>query len=94
MGDSFEDLTARFVVETQEQAEQIARLLEAVASGDDPVPARAQIRELAHKIKGAAGIFGFEDLKLRASDLEVAAEGEPGLPLEQAVAALTAVLPS
>lgn len=94
MDGSFEDLTARFVDEARERSAEIESLLDDLASGTNSADAYAQIREHAHKIKGAAGIFGYDQLKLRAGELEVAAADGPDSPLGPAVSALVAALPS
>lgn len=70
MNDAMGELSARFRAEAVDTTGQIAGLLDALAAQSDPAPTCERVRELAHKLRGAAGIFGFSELKARASELE------------------------
>jgi HPt (histidine-containing phosphotransfer) domain-containing protein len=78
MADPMEELKQRFVAEALERTAQIEHLLSSLATSDDPAAACDQIRDHAHKIKGAAGIFGFEEFKQRASELEEESAAQAG----------------
>lgn len=88
MGTAMEELVARFKNEARERHARIAQL----ADAGDGVDA---IREEAHKIKGAAGMLGFPELKERAAELELLAatgEADPS-DLSASIDALAAALP-
>lgn len=88
------ELSDRFVLEARERAEEIEGLLSASMTTDDGSSRADEIREQAHKIKGAAGIFGFDQLKVAASALEDAAKaGRPPDELRAAFNALCAAIP-
>lgn len=88
MGNAMDELVARFKSEARERHARIARL----ADAGDGVDA---IREEAHKIKGAAGMLGFPELKERAAELELLAASGEADPSELAatIDALAASLP-
>lgn len=95
MSSAMDELLERFKGEAHER---IARI-ELLAVGADAAGIE-QIREEAHKIKGASGMLGFPELKERAADLEdlasaAAEDGSAGTDgLIAAVAALRAALPA
>lgn len=62
-----DDLVERFRAEAVERFERIRELSVDDTLGDDRYEA---IREEAHKLKGAAGMLGFSELKERAAELE------------------------
>lgn len=64
------ELTARFREEAVDRTQQIEVLLASLPSAEDPAAIADAIRDHAHKLKGAAGMFGFTDLKDRAAELE------------------------
>ncbi len=96
------ELTQRFKAEALDRTAQIELLLSSLPSAEDPALICDEIRDHAHKLKGAAGIFGFDDLKLRASELEEeaaaqsgAADGETAAgPVATAFGELLAVIPA
>ncbi|MGH2958029.1 MAG: Hpt domain-containing protein [Solirubrobacterales bacterium] len=64
------ELTQRFKVEALDRTDQIEILLSSLSSAADPAMICDEIRDHAHKLKGAAGVFGFHDFKERASEVE------------------------
>lgn len=85
-----DELVNRFKREARERFTRIERL-----AADGPA-GYAGVREEAHKIKGAAGMLGFGDLRDRAAELEQAV-GEESPDAERVrtlVAALSEALPS
>lgn len=91
MDDPLAELSVRFKAEAAERSEAIAGLLERLETGETGLD--EEIREHAHKIKGAAGIFGFDQLKERAALLEDAAAVGGGDELRRTWAAMAEVLP-
>lgn len=85
-----DELVERFKAEAGERADRIEQF--AAGAGDERFDA---IREESHKLKGAAGMLGFPELKDRASELEELAAGDPNGRdgLDAAVAALRTALP-
>jgi HPt (histidine-containing phosphotransfer) domain-containing protein len=78
MADPLEELTERFKAEALERVGQIQQLLDGLAAAGDPAESCEAIREHAHKLKGAAGVFGFDEFKLRAGELEEEAAAQAG----------------
>lgn len=64
------ELAQRFKAEALDRTGQIEILLSALPAAEDPAAICDEIRDHAHKLKGAAGIFGFDEFKQRASELE------------------------
>jgi HPt (histidine-containing phosphotransfer) domain-containing protein len=85
-----DELVVRFKNEARERCARIEQL--AAGAGDHRLGA---IREESHKVKGAAGMFGFPELQDRAAELEqlVAGDRNGRGELEDAIAALRAALP-
>lgn len=71
-----EELTARFVKEAQERSAAVAELLAGLSASSAAADDCDAIRDHAHKLKGAAGMFGFVDLRAVAAELEEAAAGQ------------------
>ncbi len=88
MASAMDELAARFKAEARDRFARISELAEDRQNAD-------AIREEAHKLKGAAGMLGFPELKDRAAELEVlTASGDADqAQLSAAVDALGAVLP-
>lgn len=83
------ELAERFKTEVAERLGEVERLLVLAESGPDQAEAIESIRDHAHKLKGAAGMFGQEELKGCASELEVLASGvSNGASLRPAVTKL------
>lgn len=78
MADPMDELTQRFKGEALDRTGQIEILLSSLPAASDPSLICDEIREHAHKLKGAAGIFGFEDFKLRAAEVEEEAGAQAG----------------
>lgn len=78
MNDPLGQLTERFKAEAVDRAGQIRALLAALPGQADPVALCDEIRDHAHKLKGAAGVFGFEEFKQRAAELEEEASAQAG----------------
>lgn len=78
MSDPMAELTQRFKGEALDRTGQIEILLSSLQSAVDPSMICDEIRDHAHKLKGAAGIFGFEDFKQRASEVEEEAAAQAG----------------
>ena len=97
-----DELTVRFKAEALERVGEIEVLLESLPSAADPAMICDVIRDHAHKLKGAAGVFGYDEFKLRAAELEEeaaaqagAADGETAAGAVKPVAdALAAVIPA
>lgn len=88
------ELTGRFKAEAQERAAAIGQLLDELGVEGEGSAAYDTIRDHAHKIKGAAGVFGFDDLKARAATLEEAAAAEAQIDeMKGAASGLFAALP-
>lgn len=90
---SMEELIERFKTEARERFERVRSLAIDETLGDERFEA---IREEAHKLKGAAGILGFAELKDRAAELEDLAKLGPDAEsrLDSAVAGVGDALPS
>ncbi|MBJ7353718.1 MAG: Hpt domain-containing protein [Thermoleophilaceae bacterium] len=78
MSDPMAELTQRFKGEALDRTGQIELLLNALPSAADPAAICDEIRDHAHKLKGAAGIFGFDDFKQRAAEVEEEAGAQAG----------------
>lgn len=65
-----DELRVRFKAEVLDRLGQIEVLLQSLPSAADPAMIADAIRDHAHKLKGAAGIFGYGEFQLRASELE------------------------
>lgn len=72
------ELKERFKAEVLDRTGQIEILLGALPSADDPAVISDEIRDHAHKLKGAAGIFGYNEFKDRAAELEEEAAAQAG----------------
>lgn len=70
MASSMDELVARFKTEARERSDHVQQLLAGMAGDAADAESCSAIREEAHKLKGAAGILGFPDLKDRAAELE------------------------
>jgi HPt (histidine-containing phosphotransfer) domain-containing protein len=68
-----EELIVRFKDEAKDRLETIETLLNGISDAPDAADRCNAIREEAHKIKGAAGVLGFPEMKERAAELEVVA---------------------
>lgn len=88
-----EELVERFKTEAHERFDRIRSLAIDETLDDERFEA---IREEAHKLKGAAGMLGFPELKDRAAALEDLAKLGPdaGPALDSAVAGVGEALPS
>jgi HPt (histidine-containing phosphotransfer) domain-containing protein len=78
MSDPLDELAARFKAEALDRTGQVEVLLESLPSAGDPAAICDAIRDHAHKLKGAAGVFGFGDLKDRAAELEEESAAQAG----------------
>jgi HPt (histidine-containing phosphotransfer) domain-containing protein len=78
MADPMAELTQRFKAEALDATGQIEILLNSLSAAADPSMICNEIREHAHKLKGAAGIFGFEDFKNRAAEVEEESAAQAG----------------
>ena len=96
------ELSERFKAEALDRTGQIEILLNALPSAVDPAAICDEIRDHAHKLKGAAGIFGFDEFKARAAEMEEEASAQAGASGGEAATAellpvfgeLTSALPS
>jgi HPt (histidine-containing phosphotransfer) domain-containing protein len=70
MADPMDELRVRFKAEVLDRLGQIEVLLESLPTAADPSMIADAIRDHAHKLKGAAGMFGYGDFQQRASELE------------------------
>lgn len=77
----------RFVAKLPEERAALAAALEAAQSG----AGRDALMQLAHRLKGSAGTFGFDAVSAAAAQLELLAK-TPVAPLEAEAAALDAQL--
>lgn len=75
MNDPMAELTTRFISEALERTTAIEALVAELPDASDQAVPLDAIRDHAHKIKGAAGMFGFDQLKVIAESLELAAAG-------------------
>lgn len=73
--DSMDDLILRFKAESAERMERIEELLTGLTEAGDAAERCDAIREEAHKLKGAAGVLGYPEMKESASELEEVAAG-------------------
>lgn len=64
-------LRARFATRTAAELEEVDTLVAASLRGD--MEAAAALEQLAHRLAGAAGSFGFGELGHRAGELEIVA---------------------
>lgn len=102
MSDPMAELAQRFKAEALDRTGQIEILLGALPTADDPAMICDEIREHAHKLKGAAGIFGFDDFKDRSAELEEEAAAQAGAAdgaaaagaIDPVFGAFTAALPA
>ena len=78
MSDPMAELTQRFKAEALDRTDQIEILLSSLSSAADPAMICDEIRDHAHKLKGAAGVFGFHEFKERASEVEEEASAQAG----------------
>lgn len=98
---AMDELVERFKLEAVDRFGEIEQLLAALQTEVDPALPCDEIRDHAHKLKGAAGVLGFPVLKDRASELEEVAGSQAGAAdgvvaagaIEPAVQAVGAVLP-
>jgi HPt (histidine-containing phosphotransfer) domain-containing protein len=95
MNDPMAELVERFKAELHERSTEIERLQGDLGDGPEAAAAREAIRDHAHKIKGASGMFGYDELKLRAGALELvcASEEHPADAIATAVSDMKSVLP-
>jgi HPt (histidine-containing phosphotransfer) domain-containing protein len=101
MSSAMDELVERFKDEAVDRFGQIQQLLTSLPGAVDPALPCDEIRDHAHKLKGAAGVLGFPVLKDRASELEEAAASQAGAAdgdvaagaIAPAVEAVGAVLP-
>lgn len=70
MADPTAELAQRFRAEVLDRVGQIETLLASLADATDPAAICAEIADHAHKLRGAAGMFGHCELRDRASELE------------------------
>lgn len=78
MADSLDELRGRFKAEVIDRLGQIEVLLESLPSASDPAMIADAIREHAHMLKGAAGVFGYAEFQQRAAELEEEAVAQTG----------------
>lgn len=72
------ELAERFKAEVLDRTGQVEILLSALPRAEDPAEICDAIRDHAHKLKGAAGVFGYDDLKQRCGELEEEASAQAG----------------
>lgn len=74
MSDSFEDrlreLRERFRERALADTAAIEGMAEDLRTGAGPSDLAAQLRQIAHRLAGAGGTFGFAAISARASELE------------------------
>ncbi|MGH2907394.1 MAG: Hpt domain-containing protein [Solirubrobacterales bacterium] len=70
------ELIDRFKAEAEDRVRDIERLLGELKRADDPAEPADAIRDHAHKLKGAAGVLGFPEMKERAAELEEVAASQ------------------
>ena len=95
------ELIDRFKAEAEERVDKIEALLSEMENDERPAAGADAIRDHAHKLKGAAGVLGFPEMKDRAAELEevsasqaAAADGKTAAgAIRPAADALAAVLP-
>ena len=101
MASSMDELIARFKAEARERSDRIQQLLADMEGDASDAGSCNEIREQAHKLKGAAGILGYPELKNRAAELEevaaaqadAAADGTALQAIAPAAAAIRDALP-
>ncbi|MBI4897131.1 MAG: Hpt domain-containing protein [Actinobacteria bacterium] len=88
MASAMDELATRFKAEARDRFARITQLAGDAQNAD-------AIREEAHKLKGAAGMLGFPELKDRAAELEIlTASGDAAQnEIAAAVEALGTVIP-
>lgn len=64
------EIVKRFKGEASETAKSIDDMARSLAGAADPRASVSAIREQAHKLKGAAGVLDFPDVKNRAAAVE------------------------
>lgn len=74
-----DELVARFGDEAGERTAAIERLHQSLTPADNPGAVCGEIREHAHKLKGAAGVLGFTAINESAAALEQAAQAATGV---------------
>ena len=95
------ELIDRFKAEAGDRCGKIESLLAEMKVAESPTETADKIRDHAHKLKGAAGVLGFPEMKDRAAELEevaasqaAAADGKTAAgAIRPAASALEAVLP-
>lgn len=95
------ELIDRFKAEAEDRVDKIEGLLSEMENDEQPAASADAIRDHAHKLKGAAGVLGFPEMKDRAAELEevsasqaAAADGMTAAgAIRPAADALAAVLP-
>lgn len=95
------ELIDRFKAEAGDRCVKIDKLLAEMKAAESPTETAGKIRDHAHKLKGAAGVLGFPEMKDRAAKLEEvaaaqteAASGKTAAgAIRPAARALEAVLP-
>ncbi|MGK2878896.1 MAG: Hpt domain-containing protein [Solirubrobacterales bacterium] len=78
MGDPMAELAQRFKAEALDRTGQIEILVSSLQSASDPAMICDEIRDHAHKLKGAAGVFGFDEFKDRAAEVEEESAAQAG----------------
>lgn len=78
MTDPIAELRSRFVAEAVDRTQQIDVLLASLPAAEDPAAICDAIRDHAHRLKGASGIFGYSELSARTAELEEEAAAQAG----------------
>ena len=76
MASTMFELIDRFKAEAEERMREVDDLLATLEGGAAPTEPADAIRDHAHKLKGAAGVLGFPELKDRAAELEETAASQ------------------
>jgi CheY-like chemotaxis protein len=79
--DPLDAMRAAFIARADVDGAELSRLQAQLAPGDRSQPVLTEMRFIAHRIAGAAGVFGFPELSEAAAVLEeaiIAANPEPG----------------
>ncbi len=71
MQDQLRLLAGKFLLRTRNHVTQLRQLIEALASGREPL---TQIEEIAHKIHGSGAMFGFAEVSACGGEIELLAE--------------------
>jgi HPt (histidine-containing phosphotransfer) domain-containing protein len=72
--EQFEELRQRFQERLRKEQRQLATLTQALGNANaGPPPIFADIREFAHRLRGAALVFGFQEVGAGAKAVELAA---------------------